>query len=248
MLSKRILFTSLIISSLLFLSSCGEKEDDKLGDAQACLDKATSATAMSCIEKINDLDSSGAHTLKCAAYFIAEGFDTPEKYSQIFDKIKKQPAGCNSCSTTMGVVDVLAFGSAGVSSNEAIELNLKNSEIALNHCSKSGSKSYALISTLAQVSTVINMTLHKYGTGDIQSSINSIINGGASDIATPADIGNIASVAYQTTCTTGEQGKESTSIKSVCDELSVAINSGSSATDVGNCILNKWKDKNYVCP
>lgn len=250
MKKKSLLAGLLILVATSLLTSCGEKEEDKLGDAQSCLDKATPATAKECITKIQDNTSSGANTLKCAAYFIAEGFDRPDSFTEALDQIKQQPSGCSGCSTTLSAVNVLSFTSAGTSGTQ-IDENMTNSELALDYCTKSGSQSYSLLATLARFSTILSMTYYRLGftttptATDLQNAITQITSG--SGTASAADVGAIASAAYLTTCT--DEAKNDTSKKTVCDELSTALDAGSgSNADVGNCLLEKWKNKNYVCP
>lgn len=235
----------LVLSSVLSLTSCGEKDKDKLGDAQSCLDKALPSEAKNCVAKIQDNQSEGANTLRCAAYFIAEGFDQPEKYVDALSQIKKQPTGCSSCSSTMGVVDVLSFAGAGTATTDAIDTNLVNSEQALEYCSNSGNKSYTLIATLARFSTIISMTYAKLSNTNIEDAITSILNGDGT--ASAADLGAIVSATHIVTCSDTQSADSST--KTICAELSTALDAGSGSNeDVGNCLLEKWKNKNYVCP
>ena len=71
-------------ATLLLLVSCGPKDSDKIGDAQLCLDNATSSNVSDCVQKVDGLESPGAYVIRCSANFIQEGFFGSEYNREYF--------------------------------------------------------------------------------------------------------------------------------------------------------------------
>lgn len=78
-----------MLLALLFLmvSSCGPKEVDKLGEAQACINTATPDEVDGCLEKIEGIQSTGADSLRCAGYFMREGILDAATLVQAFSNL-----------------------------------------------------------------------------------------------------------------------------------------------------------------
>ncbi|WP_413289070.1 hypothetical protein [Bdellovibrio sp. HCB337] len=63
----------------LALAACSPSEDDLIGAAQLCVDKASPSEAYSCIEPIRHINKRSANIVKCSAGFAAEGFGKGQK-------------------------------------------------------------------------------------------------------------------------------------------------------------------------
>lgn len=222
--------------SLPFLSGCGGKDADKIGDAQICLDSATAATANSCLEKISGLTSKAAYALRCAGGFIAEGFDRPEKYIQAYSQLTATPTGCTgTCSPTLGVMALLTFSSTDTAS------------ATYDNCYLSGSQGYTLLASTVKSATILAKVARNIlgfvGTltaANLEAAAAAIANGSAASVASPADVGSLAITTYQLSCTTGNQNNSS---QQLCTELSTSIGSNAgNPTAVGNSLLNAWQN------
>lgn len=236
-------FSTLTVCAILilpFLSGCGGKDADKIGDAQMCLDNATAATANACLEKIDGLTSKAAYAIRCSGGFIAEGFDQPSKYIEAYKKLSTPPTGCSgTCSPTLGVMTLLTFSS------------MNNANTTYTNCYLSGSQGYTLLASTVKSATILAQVARNIlgftGTltaANLEAAASAIANntGGASSIATPSDLGSVAITTYQLSCTTGNQNDNS---QQLCKELSTAIDAGGGAgnpTGVGNSLLGAWQN------
>jgi hypothetical protein len=130
-----------LTTTILF--GCGSAKDvDKIGDAQNCLNAATSATAMDCVSKVDGMTSTGAYNIRCAAAFVREGFANPTKYTTAFNTLN----GSKSTSF-MGLV---SFSSTGV-----IATDTANATTTFNDCYSAGAKGKSLISAFGYFSTAL---------------------------------------------------------------------------------------------
>ncbi|MBN8537659.1 MAG: hypothetical protein J0M15_11450 [Deltaproteobacteria bacterium] len=141
----RVLFISVLFFYTPFiLSSCGsEKDVDKIGNAQQCLNEATSSTAMDCVTKVDGLTSTGSYNIRCAAAFVREGFANPTKYTTAFDSLK-------GSSGTSGFMGLITFSSA-----KSIATDTANANTTFNDCFKAGAKGKTLISSFGYLSTAL---------------------------------------------------------------------------------------------
>lgn len=144
-MKKKILSIVLILIIVplffFFISSCGPKDIDKVGDAQACLNSATSATASSCMSKVDGLETTAAYNIRCAAMFIQEGFTSPTKFTNALNSLN----GTTGTSSFMGLI---TFSSQGtIASDDA------NAATAFDYCYKSGGKGATLISAFGYMAT-----------------------------------------------------------------------------------------------
>lgn len=169
-------FLGSLISLSLIMTSCGSKKEvDSIGEAQQCLNEATSSTAMSCASKVDGLTSAGAYNIRCAAAFVREGFASPTKYTAAFDTLK------NSGSGTASFMGLVSFSSAG-----NIQTDASNASTTFTDCYNASAKGKALISSFGYIMTALMKFLS-------DSSGNTI-----SSCTTPN-----ASTGYNlTTCTT----------------------------------------------
>lgn len=150
-LSLKILLT---LTTSLYLISCGsEKESDKIGDAQICLNKATDLTSSNaCVAKIEGIESTAAYAVRCNGSFIAEGFADPAKYIRATDQLNGG-----------GTTNFMAFMS--FSAAPTFAENLANAGSTFSNCLKSGAKGTTLLSSFGYLTmSIYNYAKNKSGT------------------------------------------------------------------------------------
>lgn len=134
--------TLLLLSFILFLGlSCSQKDSDKIGEAQICLDSAkTAAQANSCLSIVSGMSSSAANGVRCSAYFIAEGFTDPQTFVNAFSAIDSGGSSSN-INTLMGLI---TFKSATTQAGD-----YTNAQTTFNYCVASGGKGATMISAFS---------------------------------------------------------------------------------------------------
>lgn len=141
-----------LTSALLF--GCGsETEVDKIGDAQQCLNSATSTTAMDCVTKVEGLSSTGAYNIRCAAAFVREGFANPTKYTSAFSNL-------NNGQGTANFMGLVSFSSTGNITTDAT-----NANTTFDDCYKAAAKGKTLISAFGYFSTALMKFFSDAATG-----------------------------------------------------------------------------------
>lgn len=239
MLSKKNFVIGLSILSL-GLSGCQETEADKIGDAQLCIDTATSATVSSCLSKIEGIDTPAANVLRCSAGFIEEGFDQADR---LINSIEQLDAGGEG---SAGLMSLIAF-----KSKSGGALNKAFATATSQYCQKSGKKGMSLLGTLAMSATtlaaLVDNALSSISTidpADIRTEITNLLNAAAGNdpdaLQTVNDIGAAVSTTYQVACAGGS------STSDMCREMIEAIETnGVNINDpdaVGQEILRLWRD------
>lgn len=133
-----------IIASIIILTSCAQKDSDKIGDAQACLDKAkNSSQANTCITKVEGINSASADGIRCAGKFIGEGFSDPQKYI----------TALNNLSGGGGITGLM--GALSFSSQNDITVDTDNAETTFGYCANSGGKGATLLAVFAYLNNAI---------------------------------------------------------------------------------------------
>jgi hypothetical protein len=232
----------LIITSALF--SCAKSDKNDLKEAQLCLNSSAPADARSCITKIASINTAQANKLRCAAVFISEGFNTPASFTTALDQINGGTTGCaGGCSSTVNVINSFNFHNGDVTDPAVRTRNADVSVEAFNYCSQSETNIYTQISSMFRL-------------GTLAANLAYAANGAATPTADQikaqltnldaAEVGNIVITTYNTSCQNTANASDST--KKYCAELETAVNSGATATAIGNCLKGKLADPNYVCP
>lgn len=145
----------LIAASTVLLSigliSCGSAKDvDKIGDAQQCLNTATSSTAMDCVTKVEGMTSVGSYNIRCGAAFVREGFANPIKYTTAFSSL--------SGGSTTNFMGLVSFSSAANITTDA-----SNATTTFNDCYSAGAKGKTLISAFGYFSTALMKFFYDVG-------------------------------------------------------------------------------------
>lgn len=158
MKAKTLLFIS---AATLFIFSCGsEKEVDKIGDAQICLNSATNATmANACLTKVDGIESKSAYAVRCNGSFISEGFASPTKYINAASSLN---GSSNGTTTFMGLI---TFTSAGTFATD-----LTNAGNTFTYCLASGAKGTTLLSSFGYLAMSIYNYARSTGDGATQAS------------------------------------------------------------------------------
>lgn len=150
---KRICLAALV---MLSFAGCGKETDsDKIGSAQACLDKlkGTLAPAQSdidnCTDHVSGMTSPGAMGIFCSAGFIREGFSNLQHYTDAFKAIDTG-TGQSQQQNMMGLLSFTA------SSN--IATDTANAQANFTYCLASGGKGATILSAFSSLS----MGLYNY--------------------------------------------------------------------------------------
>ena len=145
----------LLLLVVFTLAACAgsEKEVDKIGDAQICLDSLgispTSAEVSECLKKVEGITSVGAESIRCAGGFIREGFGSPKRFVDAMGAIDGGTSGSNM-QTLMGLLTFTAEG--------AVNDDLSNAQTTFNSCLSSGGKGATLLASY----TYLTMSMVRY--------------------------------------------------------------------------------------
>lgn len=182
------------------LFGCGSAKDvDKIGDAQNCLNTATSTTAMSCTTNVEGMTTVGSYNIRCAAAFVREGFANPTKYTTAFSSLNG-----GSSASFMGLI---SFSSTGNITTDAA-----NAYSTVMDCYAAGAKGKTLISAFAYFSTA----LLKFFSSAAPSSTNCKtptsgaynLNSCLTDVATNIPAGPLALIELANATTTNTSASE----------------------------------------
>ncbi len=200
-MSNNYLIKALLLGSLFSVfTSCAEKDADKIGDAQQCINKATKTTALGCLSGISGLDSEASNAVKCAAMFISEGLSDPARMYQIVQNASQ--AGNNGVNSAFGV---LAFQGDDALTNAT---DVTKSTLSSAYCRKSKSPGLMWLSSLTSIATTVaTVATPPYDASSIQSGMLAIAAGG--DPVAQAAIGTAAVTAYTSNCADGGAQQDS---------------------------------------
>lgn len=144
MLKKNLL--ALILVSLV---ACGkETERDKIGDAQLCLDKVTSANpdaADECVQKVSGINSLEADGIRCSGAFVKEGFTDATYLIDVMDSISSGFSG-NNLSTFLGLI---IFDGRGTLSSTNSTFYYDYAKTYSGYCARAQLKVGTLITTFS---------------------------------------------------------------------------------------------------
>lgn len=206
-----LLSATVLMTTMTFTSCTKESELDTIKDAQMCLNTATTATAQSCVSKLAAINTEQASQLKCAAYFIQEGYGTPTK---LIEAIEAAESGGGD--STMNMISELSFSSSAQSS------------AAFEVCNGSGIAVYSQLSSLVQISTLAKaLDPTAVSPAEFSAAVGNI----------PASVlGDLVETTYASSCSS--QSGSGEALQEFCGELGEAL-SENSAADVGTCLKYK---------
>lgn len=142
---KKFLIVAMVMGSFAGCSS-GEKDADKIGDAQFCIDKLDGATSTTadideCLAKIEGITSAGAEGIRCAAGFIRERF-TIQRFSEATSMLNSGTSGTNM----QNMLGLMSFTSTG-----AVATDLANASSTFDSCLASGGKGSVMLSSFSYI-------------------------------------------------------------------------------------------------
>lgn len=160
--------TLLMSIALIVLFSCGKERDiDKIGDAQLCMDELGASASASevdeCLTRIEGLESTAAYSLRCAGSFMKEGFLDPTKLTSAIEELES--------SGTANFMSLITFTSANDISSDT-----SNAYAAFEHCLKAEGKASTLFASFGYIA----MSLYQYMDGN---------DGGNDCVSTPGATG-----------------------------------------------------------
>lgn len=213
---KKIFSTAFIGIVALGLLGCETDNDNKIAEAQACLDAARSAgEGTACISKVDGIDSPQASLIRCAGTYIQRDFLTAT-FTQAYEKLKNPPAGKDA---TLAMVSYVAFNGASAVTGRAASAD---ADYVVSECQKSGSGGLAWLAATTKVATVLG------GLGTCTSGDIACFEGTLGNSASDADLGNAAIVAYDSYCSGG-----SAENSAACTEFAAAVEGGGDAAAIG---------------
>lgn len=231
---SRIYKTAMIVLGLVYFAGCAATDDDKIGDAQFCLDDLPvtglsvgerTSKVNTCLSKLGTLSTKQASLIRCSANFLIEGFGDPTRIVSAMENVGNQQGGASG---TVAMMNVLKFSSQAT----AIE-NSNLAEQTFSYCQEAGNPGYVLIASFSKIATSLSeIATVNLSDGLSQTEVNTIMT------QSPEIIGATANVAYQTSCSEGENANSE-----LCSQLGAAITSGATEAEIGEALLNAWKSQ-----
>jgi hypothetical protein len=229
---------SILLVVLFFIISCAEKENDKIGDAQFCLDNLTDYSATNvnaCTVGMQGLESKDAYMVRCSANFIIEGFADPNKFLTAINQL----SSAGNTNPTMAMMGLLTFKSKGTDA-ASITANKAFAAETFEYCKLSGSAGSILMSSFVNMATTIAgasaaaAALFEPGHTITQAEMQAAVT----DLEGQSDgvLGSTAQVAYQTSCANGDPSNAQ-----LCATLSTAIGSSTDPDAIGAALRAQFQ-------
>lgn len=176
-------------------AGCAKKtENDVIAEAQECLNKSTSATALNCLSIVDGKTTTASYLIRCAAYVKEQGIAEPSRLVEIAKGMDS--GGANGMATMM---KWLAFSSVA------------KMDAAWAACSQSGSKGLVTLASMSRMATAMIDAAGQIGNNPTPEQVKTIIC--ANNSSTDLIVGQTAIVAYQQGCV----GTNGTSSNPYCD-------------------------------
>ncbi len=124
--------------------SCSKTTDlDKVGEAEYCLDKATPATALDCVAKVDGIISPAADNIRCAGTFLYEKLTDTQNLLDAMDALAESTS--DPIETFMGFL---------IFNEQSTKLaNKAKAAEAFDYCLNSGGKASTLIASFTYLAT-----------------------------------------------------------------------------------------------
>ncbi|MNJ99735.1 hypothetical protein D3C87_175160 [compost metagenome] len=232
---KRFFMVIIAAAGLLTLSACQETDQDRISDAQYCLDEARDAvSANACIASIKDLKTEASYILQCSAAFIGQGFSSASKLSNTLDQLQGNGG-------TAALLGLMAFDTKA------------NAAAAFDVCTKSNQKAMGLLAAMSRSATLIASA--SVGAIDdlianpenastiISAAIQELLDDPVAFADDIEAIGETVATVYQSSCNSGSQVNAD-----LCGQISDALGNPApgefSSVDpavVADYLLNLWK-------
>lgn len=210
---------SLLLTALAFVA-CAKKDIDKVSEGQDCLDKATATTALTCLEKIEGIDSASANIVRCAAYFVDQGFNDPTRISSVADQVTSGSG--NQDSSSIQALSVMGF----TSSKYSMANNYTLSQTAFAACTKSQAGGLVYLSSMNRIATALLNDLGynpQSGTAPTPAELEQRLCTDGPSTDTKTAMGNAALAAYNQNCLNKDITQDV-----MCQQYKTAIDSSNS--------------------
>ncbi len=216
----------LLILLPLVLTACSQNNADTIHDAQACLDKATSSTAMTCYQKVSGINTTSAALVRCASILVYEGFGSASVLQSALNQLQ------GGSSSITGVMNVLRFyASAGAASAASNTTDLAEANDAVTQCGQSGSTGLSMLASLASLATSASQILGSSTSSPLTTT--TVNNNASAIIAAVPSAPQLLQTSYQQNCT----GSVSSANQSYCNQYAAATAQGGSATAIATYFL-----------
>lgn len=217
--------TTLIVAATVFsLVSCGKKDVDKVSEAQSCLDSSTSTTALSCLTKLEGLETASANIVRCSVYFVDQGFADPTRLQQVITQITDTS---NPDAGSLGALTAMGF----VASKYTMAQNDTLSGTAQTACNNSGAGGLIYLASLSRIATASLLDMgYDPSTGVAPTSAqmqNQLCTVGPSN-TTKTAMGNAAISAYNKNCIGKDISKDV-----MCQQYQAAMATSSDPATIG---------------
>jgi hypothetical protein len=221
----------LLLLSFTFFTACTE-ENKEIFEAQACLDRATPATAMSCAEKVSGKNNQRAYVITCGARFLARGLDE-QKIAAALEEISDDTGGTDPTSTAIANLAVMDDFENPTNFDQAF------ADETLRVCQLTGSDGLSALASFSSVATTVGALSTAQacidGSGDgYEVDVNCITaeldSAGDTDATS---LGATARANQELWC--GENGifKDET----FCFDVNAAVGAGGTDDDIGDALL-----------
>jgi hypothetical protein len=216
--------TLILAATALFLISCEDKNDDKIYDAQRCMDVATPATVDTCVDKVAGIGSTQAYVIRCSADFLRANITE----NTIVDALEQLDSG-NADPTKNATVTLFKFFTF---------TDVTAADAAVANCLATGSTTLHDLALSAKAATVVNdltggADLETWVAGLTPSSIAAL------DADQLLNLGNTVLTLEPSVC--GDNGQfEGTK---VCTDLQAAIGDSDPA-EVAKSLLAQLQEHN----
>jgi len=144
---KRIFFAGFICFAL---TSCEKGDEDRLAQAQACLDRATQSTVSQCEQIVAGIEGAGAAFIRCSANFIYQGF-TGSRFANAFQALQERTTGINP---NVAMMSYLVF-TVGASDNARCTY----AEQTISNCTASGLPGMIMFANFARTATELSRNI-----------------------------------------------------------------------------------------
>ncbi len=149
-MTKLRLLGALIILSSLILVGCEKGDDDRLAQAQACLDRATQATVAECENMVSGITGASAAFIRCSANFITQGF-TGARFASAFQALKETQTGVNS---TVAMMSYLVF-TVGADDDARADY----ATLTVGNCNATGMAGMIMFASFARTATELTRNI-----------------------------------------------------------------------------------------
>lgn len=213
------LVLGLSLIGVFALSSCEESDDNKIAQAQECLNKLSdtspSADIQACMDKVSGIETEQAYGILCSGSFLKGGLTT-NKIVTAFDNADTQPAAQKEAK----LIEGLSLTSTAVADQ------------AYENCAKTNTPGLIYIASLVKIGTFINVL----GTGgSIDAKIDDCI--ASPSTCQLAEVGEAIPTIANLYC------KGDAKDEQVCKDLEAAI--ASAGGDYQQMAINLLNQFNY---